>query len=60
MFNKQEIEFIKELLFREYDRLGEVEVELKGELIREISRECIKNRRNIIKSIEIKLEEMKR
>lgn len=60
MFNKQEIEFIKGLLFREYDRLWEVEVELKGELIRDISRECIKKRRNIIKSIEIKLEEMKR
>ena len=59
MFNKQEIELIKGLLFREYDRLGEVEVELRGELIRDISSECIKNIRNIIKSIEIKLEDMK-
>lgn len=59
MFNKQEIEFIKKLLSIEYDRLGEVEVELRMELIRDISKEGIKNIRNIIKSIEIKLEEMR-
>lgn len=59
MFNKQEIEFIKKLLSIEYDRLGEVEVELQMELIRDISKEGIKNIRNIIKSIEIKLEEMR-